>query len=661
MTRSYLDASALSALGLGGAYQSWAATPTVGGLATDKPAPMDGNGKAASDSAAEVAVAEIYCDTAVSAVSGSILSIAGSTTGAIGAALTGSALATDIVAKINAGSNNVSTTVAPVTLTLANWCWARVKPGDTSRVQVFTRCAGSDLNFATTPLVAITQSGSWTTGFGGSDITQFSGGVDGPWAYLISPAAAFGKAVGAYGLLVAKSPTPTDPSGATDVLSVRCARGGGNISLTLALSAALSINPPVARYIEFDNGGDVWTGASGTLQLNITQSSISAVTTLASFGGVGGAGSLQIMRRTTVRDGLAVTYTAPNVNAYLGITGGTGVGTISSGNALVLNGVSFTEASATSIIQRTPIQYSWGVTDSCTFNFKTNHPLESLSAIGTVYLDSAITVNYSGIGANVPSIVNIVGNTASSNTCTRRIKKGKFNCGSWTVTTGLAYVTLTYVTNGAIFDFDVEGVSSPSFGFSFSQGVGPIGILNNGDTNRSFRLDNGLSVVDWIGNGSYPGLRSTAPTGINQCIKCTWPVAANSASPVYPVQFFAFNQQGDGLSIARIVTLELLAETTIAATKSDIGIIVHYTDATGATHNESTLLSPSLARAGIAAALAASSQTWSNVPTGYSEKSISLTTSSPVALNSEIAIQVIIAGTPSSASGFYFDLKPSVV
>ena len=53
MADFYLD---ISAVGTANEYQTYAATPTIGGNATDRPRPMDGNGKAKSATAAAVAL-----------------------------------------------------------------------------------------------------------------------------------------------------------------------------------------------------------------------------------------------------------------------------------------------------------------------------------------------------------------------------------------------------------------------------------------------------------------------------------------------------------------------------------------------------------------------------------------------------------------------------
>ena len=55
MTIYYLD---VSVLGVAGEYENYAATPTtLGTNATDRPRPMDGNGKAKSATAAAVSIA----------------------------------------------------------------------------------------------------------------------------------------------------------------------------------------------------------------------------------------------------------------------------------------------------------------------------------------------------------------------------------------------------------------------------------------------------------------------------------------------------------------------------------------------------------------------------------------------------------------------------
>ena len=266
MADFYCDTSAV-----GNEYQAYAATPTWGALSTDKPLPMDGSGLAGPGHSAAVAIAELQIT--VLPADGNTLAIAGSTitakttaaaknqwtiTGAISTCITN---LRDLINTFGTGAAQcdaaTSTSACKLALALPYWCYARVKPGTTDTLQIATRIAGNDLNHAVNSAVAISSSG-WGTP---PTITQFAGGANGPFAYLMNTATVFGKSDGqastvgpAYGIFFAAAPGPSEP-GVSDAVSVRTKRSSGNLALswTVAASGAISMTWKARNYV-FDDG-----------------------------------------------------------------------------------------------------------------------------------------------------------------------------------------------------------------------------------------------------------------------------------------------------------------------------------------------------------------------------------------------------------------------
>lgn len=241
MTDFYCDISAV-----GNEYQAYAATPTWGALSTDKPLPMDGTGLAGPGHSAAVAIAEFQitvlpADTNTIAIAGATLT-AKTTAAAKNQWTIGADIATcitNLVALLNTyGTGTAQCDAATATgackllLALPYWQFARVKPGTTDTIQIATRFAGADLNYASNSNVGITSAG-WATP---PTITQFAGGANGPFAYLVSTNTLFGKAKTLYGLFLAVAGSVTDPT-ASDVVHVRTMRSSVSLSYVFSVSA----------------------------------------------------------------------------------------------------------------------------------------------------------------------------------------------------------------------------------------------------------------------------------------------------------------------------------------------------------------------------------------------------------------------------------------
>ncbi|MBP6779524.1 MAG: hypothetical protein KA784_00115 [Aquabacterium sp.] len=280
MADFYLDVSAP-----GNEYQAYAATPTWGALSTDKPLPMDGNGLAGPGHAAAVAIAEILinalpADTNTLSIAGAVLTAKTAASAknqfAIGASI--AACVTNLVALINTPGTAaaqcdavVSTSASAAALQLPYWLFARVKPGTTDTVQLATRFAGSTLNQAVNSAVGIAHAG-WATA---PTFTQFAGGADGPYAYLVSASAAFGKAALSYGIMALASGAPGGPAlSGVDPIITRTKRSGSDLSVFLTSGSGISILTPsgASRTFVFDDG-TTWAGDSGQLVVTINSTS----------------------------------------------------------------------------------------------------------------------------------------------------------------------------------------------------------------------------------------------------------------------------------------------------------------------------------------------------------------------------------------------------
>lgn len=647
MANLYLDISAL-----GNEYQAYAATPTWGGNATDKPLPMDGNGKAGPGHAAAVAIAEIKvnalpADTNTLVIAGAVITakttVAAKNQFAIGASI--AACVTNIVSLLNTfgtGNNQCDAAVnvgsSALQLALPYFQFARVKPGTTDTVQIATRIAGSTLNQATNSNVAISQSG-WATP---PTFTQFAGGADGPFAYFMADATVFGKTAGLYGMFMQKAGGPDEP-GANDIIKVRTKRSGTNLTSNFSSNVDLAAYNFTQHNFLYDDG-TAWTGDSGvfTLAMNNANSGAQRVWYLSSMVHICAVTNNFVFSSQGVGTGRLALY-----------------GPLDSAEGVLFDGVKFVEP-----VGQPSTHLGFRFSNTITFN---NCWLAFQYARQFVYANSlyAMAIRFNNckfsaanLSAKWTGFIDATTAGGGNGDVTIEFRGGEFDPANafgadapvvGTPTAGNVRIVFDGVKN---LDFSVAGFA-PSFrygGYTFLY-VSP-------DESRQFRYECGTHVVDWRAGASYPTLNSMLPSGEYWCQRLLWQVASSVGKPVYPIKTALYYREPDA---AKKLEWEFLIPTAFAPSKAELAMRVRYQDSGGIIRNETTLVGWDKKISGTAPALDASSASWTGLPGGYSAKKLSLTTAYAIKQNTEVTATLELVGTPASQQVLYFNPELQVV
>lgn len=664
MSDFFLDISAL-----GSEYQAYAATPTWGALSTDKPLPMDGNGKAGPGHAAAVAIAEFQIT--VLPADGNTLAIAGATLTAKTTAaaknqwtISGSIATciTNLVALLNTFGTGtaqcdaaVSTSASQIALAVPYFQFARVKPGTTDTIQLATRIAGANLNHATNSAVAIASAG-WGTP---PSITQFAGGADGPFAYLWNTVGAvFGKTGGdnanpAYGVACALPGGPTNPT-FNDPIFTRCARSGSGLNLTHNNTSGAAANSvfnlgvlsTVQRTIIFDSDGTTWSGDAGQFYLSVVCTNVASgyhfqLTCTNSFRLIAkSADGFRIRQKGTGSSGFTGFQIVRNNSAVAGAqfvfervyleedpdSTNTGQGiTIFPVNANCH--ISMTECHLYCKASRALFQGGAGglggsldaVWSNCLIEFAQS--VSGLVNLGTFY-------GYTSIRLRGCTFVdrNNIANPVVTSLCTGTHP---------TNTTSYYQIEVDQCTGVAPFVDGQVAVPYATHRTTWSK-QGP---------DKEFRIVTGREIVEWIAGANIPTLDCLTLSGTAWAVK--WMIrevgdyqGAGNAAP----RVSTFHRAADGV---RTVKMELLLPDAATFSKANLYALVSYISPDGVVHTESTKLPESANYDGTSTVVAASAASWAmNGTTAYSAKKLELTTANQIKTNTEVMAQLCYAGRP---------------
>ncbi len=656
MADYYLDKSAI-----GNEYQAWASTPTWGALSTDKPLPMDGNGKAGPGHSAAVAIAEIQIT--VLPADGNTLVIAGATVTAKTAAaaknqwtISGSiaTCVSNLVALLNTSGTGVaqcdaavSSSASALTLALPFWQFARVKPGATDTLQIATRIAGSTLNQATNGAVAISSSG-WGTP---PTLTQFAGGADGPFAYELNTATVFGKSDGqtgtagpAYGLFFAVSSAPTDPTTA-DVIHVRTRRSGSDLSTTWSTTGTASATWRSRNYL-FDNG-TVWSGDNGKLTVTFKNTNGSSVASSFALG----AGSLALNSRSKGNFEIQVAVTTSGTGSFI-------IASMTNGGRLSYKQSRFVEASDN--IRTVSMCSDGGLTAAAVFidmsdafvQFRTTaKKLVSMTGSGT-----GLRVTLNGMVVEVVSASSAIGAILDA---TGAAMSGIIEWIGGEVRDSLAGYRCTMPFNinvGVPIDSLIDGVvgvTDPSVGMTASATTRARLRWNSPEgPNKGFRSESPQYVVDWKGDGTFPYAGAAADLrGVNWSHRITWTAIPTAWAAITPLVLKRFYRSA---SATAAVTVELYVPNATTMYDDELELTVSYLDSSDVWQNESVGGVRALQFSGTRSALAASGVTWTaNGVAAHSAKKITLTTANPIKEGSEITARLSLCTSRSPTVTFY--------
>lgn len=663
MADFFLDISAI-----GNEYQAYAATPTWGTLSTDKPLPMDGNGKAGPGHAAAVAIAEFQIT--VLPADGNTIAVAGATLTAKTTAAAknqwtiGGSIATcitNLVALLNTYGTGVaqcdastSSSASQIQLAVPYFQFARVKPGTTDTVQLATRIAGANLNHATNSAVAIASAG-WGTP---PTITQFAGGADGPFAYLwntVGPV--FGKTGGdnanpGYGVACALPGGPTNPT-FNDPIFTRCARSSSNLTLTHNNNPSatgnstfnLGIASTVQRTLVFDSNGTTWSGDSGQLYISFV-----CTNTGSGYGIVMQCNnSIRLIAKSA--DGFRIRIKGTGGSIYTGLKLVFYANSV--GTQFVFERVYFEEdpdvlnTGQGFYIYSANASYHWSMNE-CHFFCKTSRSLFQGGAGGTGgSVDAAFTLCQFEFAQSVSGLANL---SSFSGFTSFRFR-------------GCTFVDRNNIANPVVSSFCAG--THPANATAYYQievdqctGVAPFvdaqlstqyathrTTWSRQGPDKEFRIVTGREIVEWIASNNIPTLDCLTLSGTAWAIK--WmireigdcPGAGNAAPRVS-----TFHRAADGV---RTVKMELLLPDAATFSKVNLFALVSYISPDGVVHTESTKMPDSAAFDGSSTALAASSASWSmNGTTSYSAKKLELTTANQIKSNTEVMVQFCYAGRP---------------
>ena len=662
MADFYLDISAV-----GNEYQAYSATPTWGALSTDKPLPMDGSGLAGPGHSAAVAIAEIQItvlpgDTNTLVIAGATLT-AKTTAAAKNQWTIGASIATcvtnlrDLINTFGTGTAQcdaaVSTSACKLTLALSYWQFARVKPGTTDTLQIATRIAGADLNQASNSAVTISSSG-WATP---PTITQFAGGANGPFAYILNTTTVFGKAdnqagttAPSYGILFNAAPGPSEP-GLSDVVKCRTRRSGVDLSAPTWTATGSAVSGTyIARYYLFDNGS-TWSGDNGKFTLTFKRNSANAQLTTWSlpsgsqlgfcaaqrgnfeiqFGLLSGTGSITLFSTASTNSGVlaqncrfvetADHITACALNILSPNTSPSNVHFDLSGSFVQFRSVLTNKLLMNSSGSSTQFQ--------ARFNGLDVEVLSATGALGTLISNTAGTgfCNYEWIGGSVNDSL------------------GVYSCQNpFSVVVGSASeITID----------SVRGITDPSVAWTASNTVNASLRWNQPEgPNRGFRYQTPRFSIDWKSDGTFPYAATAADLrGNGWSHRVTWTATPQVYGSVTVLRLAHFYRSS---AATKTITLPLYVPDATTMYVDEFDFEVTYLDSTDVIRTERAIAPRANQWSSSRTALPTGDSAWtSSGVASHSAKQISITTAYSVKQNSEITARLSLAKNRAVSVVFY--------
>lgn len=629
MANFYLDVSTI-----GNEYQSYADTPTTWGV------PQDGNGKAATGGA--VAIATIDCNGATASGTGTVGVLGVTVSSTLNAS--GAALATAIVTAINASATATTATYSAALLPLNRLVFARVNPGVSTEVQIMLRIAGTDWNGMTPTRANVT----------GGGVTAFSGGVDGPFAYLVNNTTVFGRVQTAYGLLVQKPGSVTEP--ANDPVIVRTARGGAPLSTLITHTTALNIlfqAGLTVRNIVFDNG-TYWVGDNAQFILETKQTSGSVVNINIGPGTGGGTLSLVALNKAGAKL-LCGQFTFGGSN---GVVVGYGQGLTILSNMVVeaenVNTQLFVQT--ISSISSNRLQ-----ANGCKFIFRRMQAISSLGdSTAFVQFCNDTVFEWVGVGANVVALFgqNNYGYSSSASVCTIKHNSCTYlvDGGAYSVANVFGYQLLSNSRSITTLD-NCVGILNPAMDLPAIPVIGGPELYWTDPKTFSFRYAQCPLSTDWVQGNPYPTRQATTPNDVPMSIRASWEAARLTNSFAFEVtRVSSFYRQADAI---KTINLELCVPSAQIPNTTQVFMLVSYTDDNGARITESSrgslmaLLDPTTSvplQNGVGL-----SEWVTNGVSGITSKRLTLTTTAKIKQGTEIVATVYFGGTLTGSYSIYID------
>lgn len=651
MAEYYADISAI-----GNEYQAYTDTPTTWAV------PQDGNGKAGPGHAAAVAIASIDF-TGVSAAGAGQVSLLGVTASSTLNA-SGAALATAVASAINGSGTAVSATYSALLLPLNRLVYARVDPGQDTRVQVMLRIAGADWNGMTIAHAGLT---------GTPTVVAFASGADGPYAYLYNTSTVFGKADNQasgstgpqYGIFFNAAAGVANP-GTTDLVHLRTRRGGSDLTAaeySLTTTSLTTFTWQARNYLA-DNG-TVWSGDNGTLtvtfrrnmsastaaSINLPSGGYVSFTSRAKYnlnivaGSTNGSGALSVFVATAASSSVAAIrckmtehashLTAATLNWCLMNTGVTGIKVDYSESLFQFRGVTTSRnllnAAASTVAYAARL-------------FGTS--VEVIAATSSI---GAFFTHGSAQGAG-PNLIEWVGGAVYDS-------NGVYSCANPFNIDG------TLGTQAIIVD-SVAGITDPSLNFttggtSSHSLSGYLRWVNPEGPNKAFRYITNRFTVDWKGDGTFPYANAAADLrGVNWSHRLTW---NNTPHPLTGTECLRLSYFYRGAAAVKAVKVCMYVPDATTIKQDEIGGTVQYIDSSDIRRTEPigalSILQYATSRA---ADLVSDTSTWvANGVASHSAKKLEVTTSQPVKSGSEIVVVLVLRKAQSPSITLY--VSPELV
>ncbi len=598
-------------------YPTYAAIPTGASWPLDA---QDGDGLA-SGVAVSAAASVDFTGCTASANSFIIMGVTLSVTGA-----NAPALATAVVAAIQASIGQVAVGVTASQAQLRDMCYARVDPGNSSAIQIMTRPGSATLNYATNTAVAITTAGLWNAPPAGTNSTA-----------TIWPSA---KAINTYGVaFVAAAARPLVGPVLTFDDTVN-AKGGGVVSSGLGVAFTDYAIYIAAQLRLLVDDGAIWTNATGAftfldeLSTGRSYSLVSACATVAPYkqvtlsaktpekliinlGGTPGAFSFGI---SNVAGGGICVQNALFIETTTSATAKFLLASSNGGNSFVFRFVGCRFLFTRNLFTQIGVGFYTTAT-LCEFLdcvFEWTALAITPSALFTFNLNTALVIrltNLTAIGCS-PTIIAPTTYANSYDIVAKNLKG--FDLGN-------TLVGLMGANSGNLAEY----------GYCLLQNVG---------SNRAMRLETNTAVLDWNPAGNYPTLNSTLPNGTPWSYRLLLSASENATRYGANVELLSLTKTFENTADAvATLKLELAVITTYAAsiTTGHLALLIAYTDTSNITRLEKANWSASPRSE--TTALTASAATWTlNDYGSHVAKKIEHTTAYAVKVNTEIEVSLML-------------------
>jgi hypothetical protein len=625
---------------IGNEYQAYADTPTTWGV------PQDGNGKAGPGHAAAVAIATIDVTGKSASGTGTIGVLGVTVSSTLNAS--GSALATAIANAINASTTAVSATYSALGRPLNRLVFARVDPGLNTRVQIMLRVAGADWNGMAPTQANISPAAT---------ISAFSGGANGPFAYLWNfNSAAFGltggdNAVPNYGIMTAKSQGIDDPT-LTDPIHVRTRRAGSNLTLTHSSTAQVLgfICPSGAsRSVIFDDG-TIWTGDDGQFFID----------TLNTAGSGGSSFSIRGHLRLVARKKYGFRWRHEGrVNGSLAFASSASVESW-------FENLHFEENPAATNVKGFGLATgilggSSGLTTHIERGCRWTNKLPSTFS-GSNGSGGAGKLRFiDGLFEFTAGVSGIVPWPTAGTAITIEFSRCKFKDIN-----GLADPVLTAAVSGAtvrqntriVFD-QCEGVAPFTVTSTWGTGIEATVIWREPGEDNAHRVECGDFVSEWRPDANIPTLNSLLLSGTPWAYKVMLKEAFGLMMVRRPLNLAAKYRSATAI---KNVDVEILVPSAETFDTSMLGIEVEYTDENDVVRLETGVTGMLERVLGTAPTISDSVASWTlNGLTGYLAKRLRLTTQYPIKSGTWVAVSVVSVGSLPGASNSTIYVEPMPV